>query len=324
MTPVLVLGASGFVGRRLVAALAAEPDFRPIALARRPSPGAAPGVETRQADATDPAALAQALQGVAMAVNCIAGGEDAMVGATRHLCDAAPAAGVRRLVHLSSMAVYGPATGTVDETRPMDPSLGAYARAKVEGERIVAAAAAAGTVEAVILRPGCVHGAGSPQWTERMGRLLRQHRLGDLGAAGDGTCNLTYVDDLIAAIVAGLRRERAAGEAYNVSDPEPQSWNAYLLGLGRAIGAVPVTRISPRWLKIETKLIAPAVTVAQRAASRLGPAIRLPACVPPSLARTFAQEIVLDHRRASAELGFRRTPPETALAAAAAWLRTRA
>lgn len=319
MNPVLVLGASGFIGRRVVAALAAEPDLRPVALVRRPSPSLPPGIEVRQADATDAAALAPALAGIGLAVNCIAGSEAAMVAGTRHLCEAASAAGVRRIVHLSSMAVYGPATGLVGETSPLDPSLGAYAAAKVEGERLVAAS----SVETVILRPGCVHGGGSPQWTARMGNLLRQHRLGDLGAAGDGTCNLTYVDDLVAAILAGLRREQASGRAFNVSDPHPRTWNAYLVGLGRAIGAVPVTRISPRWMKVETKLIAPAVTVAQRTLARLVPALPLPACVPPSLARTFRQEIVLDHRRADANLAFPRTPPDTALAAAAAWLSTR-
>ena len=320
MKSVLVLGASGFIGGRVAVALAGEPDLRPVALVRRPSRALPPGIEVRQADATDPAALAGALAGIDMAVNCIAGSEGAMVAGTRNLCEAAPAAGVKRIVHLSSMAVYGPVTGTVDETRLLDPSLGAYAAAKVEGERIVATASG---IEAVILRPGCVHGAGSPQWTERMGRLLKHHRLGDLGAAGDGICNLTYVDDLVAAILAGLRRDQVIGRAYNVSDPDPKTWNAYLVGLGRAIGAVPVTRISPRWMKVETKLIAPAVTVAQRTLGRAVPSLPLPACVPPSLARTFRQDIVLDHRRASTDLAFPRTPPEQALQAAAGWLRTR-
>ncbi|MGC5779392.1 NAD-dependent epimerase/dehydratase family protein [Methylobacterium sp. NFXW15] len=319
MIPVLVLGATGFIGRHLVAALAASAEFRPVALVRRQSASLPPGTETRQADVTDPVALAQAVTGIDMAVNCVAGGDAAMVEGTRNLCAAARKAGVTRVVHLSSMAVYGPAMGLVDESKPLDPSLGVYARAKVEGETIVAGSG----LDFVILRPGCVHGAGSAQWTERMGRLLRQHRLGDLGAAGDGTCNLTYVDDLVAAILASLRKPSAAGEAFNISDPDPKSWNAYLVGLGRAIGAVPVTRISPRWLKIETKILAPAVTIAQRTAGRVVSGLPLPACVPPSLARTFSQDIVLDHRRASTELAFTRTPPDVALAAAAAWLRTR-
>lgn len=321
MTPVLVLGASGFIGRHLVAALAESPDFQPIALVHRDGAGFPPGVALRRADATDPAALREALSGVGAAVNCIAGSEAAMVGATRNLCEAAAPGAVSRIVHLSSMAVYGPATGLVDEAAPLDPSLGAYARAKVACEELVAAASGRG-VETVILRPGCVHGPGSAQWTERLGRLLRQHRIGDLGEAGDGACNLTYVDDLTRAILAALRNPEAKGQAFNVSDPAPGTWNDYLVALGRAIGAVPVTRISPRWIKVETKVLAPALIVAQRAAARLSPRIRLPAAVSPSLARTWHQDIVLDHRKADAGLGFRRIPPAEALAAAVTWLQS--
>ena len=128
---------------------------------------------------------------------------------------------------------------------------------------------------------------------------------------------------MAAGPIRGYARDKAVGRAYNVSDPDPKTWNAYLVGLGRAIGAVPVTRISPRWMKVETKVIAPAVTVAQRTLGRAVPSLPLPACVPPSLARTFRQDIVLDHRRASPDLAFPRTPPEQALQAAAGWLRTR-
>ena len=228
------------------------------------------------------------------------------------MCAAADAEGIR-IVHLSSMAVYGGVTGLVGEAHPMEPS-GGYAEAKAEGERIIAAA-----VDGVVLRPGCVHGPGSDQWTGRIARLLRRHRIGDLGAAGDGACNLTYVDDLAAAILAAVRLP-AGGSVFNVSDPDPGTWNDYFHRLALAIGAVPIRRVSDRWLRLEAKLAARPLQAAQMAASRLPVKLPVPDSIPPSLLQLWQQDITLDHRHADAVLRFPRTPPAQAIAKAAGWL----
>ncbi|WP_375454037.1 NAD-dependent epimerase/dehydratase family protein [uncultured Methylobacterium sp.] len=321
MTRVLVLGAGGFVGGHLVAALAANPDFEPVALVRSGRGTVPPGVALHRADATDAEALSRALAGLDVVVNCIAGDEAAMVASMHNLVDLTGLGRVRRLVHLSSMAVYGSASGTVNERRPLDGSGGPYARAKVACESMIAASATV-AARSVVLRPGCVHGPGSPQWTLRIGRLLRQYRIGDLGENGDGTCNLTFINDLIEAILAALRRPAAAGGTFNVSVPDPGNWNAYLTDLGRAIGAVPVARVSGRRLSAEVKLIAPALVVAERVLKRSPVGARLPPAVTPSMARLWRQEITLDHRRADAVLAFPRAPARQAIAAAADWFRT--
>jgi nucleoside-diphosphate-sugar epimerase len=317
--PVVVIGANGFVGARLVRVLAATAGLRPVIAARRPPAGAA-NVEVRICDATDAAAVATALAGAACVVNCVAADGPTMQAATTNICTAAVAAGVRRVVHLSSMAVYGPATGLVDERHPLDGSLGWYAAAKVASEEIVQGYVAQGG-DAVILRPGIIHGAGSQQWTGRIGRLLRQHRIGDLGAAGDGICNLIANDDVAAAVVAAVQRPGLRGQAFNLGDPDPGTWNQYFLAFARAIGATPITRISARWLTIETKILAIPLKLGEIAATRakLG---RLPfEPLPRSLLGLWRQEIQLDHARADAELGFPRTPPAQAIADAAAWFR---
>ncbi|WP_376094300.1 hypothetical protein ACE7GA_00850 [Roseomonas sp. CCTCC AB2023176] len=168
----------------------------------------------------------------------------------------------------------------------------------------------------MILRPGCVHGPGSEGWTARTARLLRAGRLGDLGASGDGACNLTYAPDLAAAVVAALRAEGARGGVFNVSDPEPGTWNAYFRDLAIAIGATPVRRL-PGWRVRAEGLAAYPLKVGEFLGRKAG--VRTPDAVPPSLLRLFAQEIVLDHRRADAGLGFARTPPAEALREAAGW-----
>ncbi len=316
---VVVIGANGFVGRRVMQHLAACDGLRPIAAARRAAAGD-PAV--RICDAGDAASVAAAVAGASYAVNCVAGDAATMLAATRNLCAAAKAAGLRRIVHISSMSVYGDATGLVDEARTLDGSGGWYAEAKVACETIVQDFAAAGG-QAVILRPGCIHGPRSDQWTGRIGRLLQRRRVGDLGAAGDGVCNLVHVDDVAAAVVAALQRPDAAGEAFNLGDPSPGTWNAYFVRFAQAIGATPVHRVSARWLKMETKALAPLLKIGQIAAGRVGLGPLVPDPLPRSLLSLWQQDIQLDHRKADALLGFPRMPAEAALASAAAWFTTR-
>ncbi len=320
--PVVVVGANGFVGRRVVQSLHATEGLRPIIAARKAAPAAAGEIEQRVCDAADPASMAAALNGASYAVNCVAGDADTMVTATRNLCAAARAAGLRRIVHLSSMAVYGPATGLVNEAAPLDTRAGWYAEAKVACEALMRDFTQAGG-DAVILRPGCIHGPRSEQWTGRIGRLLRRHRVGDLGAAGDGLCNLVHIDDVAAAVVAAIQRPGIAGEAFNLGDRDPGTWNSYFMRFAQAIGATPVRRISGRWLKIETKLLAPLLKVGQIAGGRVGLGQLAADPLPGSLLSLWQQDIQLDHRKADDYLGFARTPPDAALASAAAWFTNR-
>jgi nucleoside-diphosphate-sugar epimerase len=318
--PVVVIGAGGFLGRRLLQRLVEDEAFRPIGAARRPQAEAG-NIEWRICDATNLASVAAAVGGATYAVNCVAGDAKTIVTATRNLCTAAQSAGLRRIVHLSSMAVYGTATGLVDETQPLDGSSGWYADAKVTCEALIRDFVGAGG-DAVILRPGCIHGPHSEQWTGRIGRLLRQHRIGDLGAAGDGVCNLIAVDDVISATITALQRPQAAGQAINLADPDPGTWNEYFIRFALLIGATPVSRITPLWLKVETKLLAIPLKIAQVGATRARLAGFAAEPVPGSLVALWQQDIRLDHRRADALLAFPRTPPAQALAAAAAWFTT--
>ena len=311
---VVVIGASGCLGQRVMQQLAQSGQFEAIAAIRGAT--TRPGVVA--CDATDAASVAAAIRGADFVVNCVAGNGETMLAVTRNLCAAAGQAGLRRIIHLSSMAVYGAATGLVDETHALDPSLGWYAQAKVECEAELQRFVAGGG-DAVILRPGCIHGPGSMQWTSRIAILLQQHRLGDLGAAGDGGCNLIHVGDVAAAVEAALSRPGLAGQAFNLGDPNPGTWNEYFMALGRAIGATPVSRITVRRLKIEGKILAIPLKLAEIAAAKAKLSHLAPPPLPGSLLGLFRQDIQLDHRRADAGLGFARTDPRVAIADAAQW-----
>jgi nucleoside-diphosphate-sugar epimerase len=320
----VIIGASGFVGSAIVRHAAARHDLRPIACMRTPSPELdVIGVESRTCDATDPAALAKVLKGAKYAVNCVLGSRTNMVNVTRNLCEAARRLDVQRIVHMSSMAVYGRATGLVDETVRLQP-VGAYARAKVECEMIVRDFIAS-SGDAVILRPGCVYGPGGQQWVGRIARWLLAGRLGELGELANGHCNLTFNDDLAHAVTAALTSPEAAGGIFNIVDlvtPDLGTWNQYFLYLAREIGA-PVRHISRLQMSMEAAILAPPLQVAKIIGRQIGmlPG-RIPEPITPSLLALWGQQMRLDDRRAAAALVFPRTPSQRGLALSADWFRS--
>jgi nucleoside-diphosphate-sugar epimerase len=320
---VLIIGASGFVGTGVVRAVTASHEMLPIACMRRSSRTLdAMGVESKICDATEPAALRDALQGVTYAVNCVLGSRATMLAVTRNLCEAAHQLGLRRIVHISSMAVYGPATGIVTEAASLQPTT-SYGRAKAACEQVIRDFIDAGG-DAVVLRPGCVHGPGGQQWVGRIARWLKAGRLGQLGDLAEGYCNLSFNDDLARAVLAALIIPQAAGEAFNIADTDPGTWNQYFLNLGREIGA-PVREVPPLRMRLEAAVLAPPLQIAKLIGQRFGlrPG-RLPEPIPPSLLRVWRQKIRLDHRKADAVLAFQRTPPTRALALSADWFRSAA
>jgi nucleoside-diphosphate-sugar epimerase len=310
MRRVVVLGGSGFVGSAIVKSLA-RAGLHPVSAQRRPqrAPG---GIEQCRCDATDPAAVACALDGAAGVVNAVLGDADTMLAATCVIREAARSHNLP-LVHLSSMAVYGAASGRVDESAKQRGT-GAYADAKIECEALLAGS------PAVILRPGIVYGPEGEQWAGRIFRLLCAGRLGDLGENGDGRCNFVHARDVGAAVVAALATTRAAGQAINLAYPTAPRWNTVLAACARAIGAVPVRRIGARRLDAEARLAAPPLHLARRALARIGyPSWFLPDAITPSLRTMFRQDFSLDTRRADQLLGLVQTPPAEGLAECAAW-----
>ncbi|MDB5963544.1 MAG: NAD(P)-dependent oxidoreductase [Polaromonas sp.] len=322
---VLVLGASGHIGNRLMQVLNALPGTFAVGASRRARSGPAGGGHTIRLDARNEQALANALQQVDAVVNCVAGDSRSIAEGARALASAAQAAKCRRVVHLSTMSVYGSAEGCVPETAPMRTDLGWYGRAKCEAEAHMAAFAASGG-HAVVLRPGCVFGPGSELWAGRIGRWLWSGRLGDLGAGGDGWSNLVHVNDVCAAIVAALRAPACAGglSAFNLAGPDSPRWNDYFVDLALALGATPVRRFGARRVLVDAWLAGPPLKIAQRALQPVGRACLVPDPLPPRLLGLWQQHIRLNTTRATHQLGIRWTPYDQGLVDSAAWYREQA
>jgi 2-alkyl-3-oxoalkanoate reductase len=318
---VLVVGGSGFIGGRVVKALTATDWAVPIAASRRAASGPGTnGHEVLQLDAIDGRQVRAALREVSAVVNCVAGRAETIVQSARSLFSAASElAHGPRIVNLSSMAVYGAAVGEVNEATAVGRELSAYGAAKAQAEDMAAAYPAV-----VTLRPGIVYGPCSSQWSGRIGGWLVARRLGDLGAAGDGYCNLVYIDDVVEAILRSVRMPGLERRVFNLASPAPPTWNDYFIAYAKALGAVPVARIGQRRLQIEAKLLAPPLKIAELIAARMAPSIAraLPEPIPPSLVRSFAQEIRLSTTAAEQSLQLSWTPLVEGLERAAQWYRT--
>lgn len=246
----LVTGASGNLGKAVVAALRARGD-RVRALVRRVPEQAVDGVSYALGNLGDPEAVARAVAGVEVVIHVGAatrgGWPEHRVGTvvgTENVVAACRAHGVQQLVYVSSMSVIdwaGTAArgGTVDETAALEPrpeERGPYTRAKLAAEQIVARAG----LPCVILRPGQIFGRGMPLINGAVARAAAGRAWLVLGDGGI-ELPLVYVDDVVDAILAAVDRGLVGGEVIQLIDPEhlTQREVLALAGGGKPVIAVP-------------------------------------------------------------------------------------
>jgi 2-alkyl-3-oxoalkanoate reductase len=294
MIRVGVTGSDGFVGKAVIAALGASDWGTAVPL----SNGQQSGPELRHVDCV---------------ANCVVGQPGRILRAATDLFAAAAQLDTPPLiVHVGSMTVYGSAAGRVTEDSALSADLGPYAQAQLDAERLAIEYA-----RAIRLRPGVEYGPGSEHWTGNIARCLLSRRLGDLGASGDGYCNLLFIEDLAQAILLALRQPGLAGRAFNLGLPDPPTWNEYFARFAKRLGAVPLRRISRRRLRIESKLLAPPLKLMQMTLGRAG--VRTAPPITPSLVAVCRQEIRLDPFHAQ-QLGVRWTALDEGLERAASWM----
>jgi nucleoside-diphosphate-sugar epimerase len=227
--PVVITGASGFVGGALLRRLAALRSGPPVrALLRAGVRGALPTpVERFAGDLNDERSLAAALCGAGAVVHAAAALESRSaaeiasvnIAGTRRLVDAAVEAGVERLVVLSSAAVYGDrAAGSPrDEETPL-AGRGAYAASKIATEREAARFGAAAGAKLTILRPSGLYGPGRRLYADLLVELERH--AWRIALPGDRLVQPGHVDDLAGAILAALADPEPGTRIFNVAGPE--------------------------------------------------------------------------------------------------------
>ena len=318
---VLVLGGSGYIGKRLLETMAGASLGTLTGASRGVAVPPASGVAWIKLDTCNVSELTNALRGFDAIVNCVAGDARSIGQGTKFLTEAASQAGNPRIVHLSTMSVYGHVEGNIVEDAPLNPELGWYGRAKCAAEHHIGDYVHHGG-DAVVLRPGCVFGPDSELWVGRIARWLRAGRLGDLGVGGDGWSNLVHVDDVCQAVVAALMLSIKPGEmpVFNLAAPDSPRWNTYFLDLALALKYTPVKRISHRQLQLDSLLAGPPLKLAQMASKRFRWSdSALPDYLTPGLMRLWEQHIHLDSTQASQKLGMVWTTYASGLQSSIAW-----
>lgn len=228
---ILVTGATGFVGPRIVHALR-EQD-RPVrCLVRKPSGSVADaltawGCELVQGDVTDAASLARAVEGCEVVVHLVAirQGRDeqfqqVMEQATHDLIAASKEAGARRFVLMSAL-------GTSADTKDLVP----YYHAKWEMEQAVAGSG----LEYVIFRPSFVFGRdGGILPTFR--KLARLAPVTPIIGSGRQRIQPIWVDDVAAYFAAAVDKHEASRRIFELGGPDVVSWNEFWAQLKQTLG----------------------------------------------------------------------------------------
>jgi nucleoside-diphosphate-sugar epimerase len=236
---VLITGAAGNLGSRLVRRLAGEVEFVRAMIHRRPLPdmlASAPGVEPMQADLARPETLPPCLDGVDTIVHfagvLFRARPERFLPRTNtrwfsNLLDAALAARVSRVILISFPHVEGLTTTEHPATDRLDGQpLSVHARTRLEEERVLYERTRGTQTTPVVLRSATIYGKGVLM-VEAARRLAR---LRLLGVWREPTCyHFLQIADFIEAAAAAVVNETVRG-TYGLGDEQPMTIQQFLDG----------------------------------------------------------------------------------------------
>ena len=250
---VIVTGATGFVGGRLVEVLAGKRGVRVTALVRdfsKVARIARLGVPLMRADLLDPDSWRAALAGADVVFHCGYGGHlDARVerernlGGTINLAHEAAKQQVRRFVHLSSMAVYGHDLPTVvTEKTPPRPTT-SYGQIKLEIEQRLREISGSSGLDVRMVRPTKVYGPYDYNFTVPTIQKLLDGKLW-LIERGSGIVSPNYVDNLVQGLLRCAEQEGINGGVYIMADGMDLTWAEFFRFFSRIAGSEPCGNVT--------------------------------------------------------------------------------
>jgi dihydroflavonol-4-reductase len=322
LKPVLVTGASGFVGSAVTRALLAS--GRPVRVVVRPTSNrrnvTGLDVELRLGSLEDHASLAEALVGCGALFHVAADYRlwvrdpevmyRANVEGTRALMHAALAAGVERIVYTSSVATIGLTEdgSPADETTPstLADMVGPYKRSKFLAEEVVRQLVREKGLPAVIVNPSTPIGPRDAKPTPT-GRLIIEAASDRMPAFVETGLNLVHVDDVATGHLLAEDRGRI-GERYILGGE-----NLNLVEILRRIAQL--TGHRPPMIKLPVAAISPVAVVAEAMGRMTG---REPFVTLDGL-RMARKKMFFSSAKAVRELGYAPRPAQAAFADAVAW-----
>ncbi len=263
---VVVTGASGFVGRALLAELAIR-GFDPVGIYRSKPATGTPETKTYVVgDIDDRTDWTEALAGADAVVHCaarvhvmndtsadpLAEFRKVNVDATRNLALQAIEAGIKRFVFISSIKVNGETTDgrsaftASDSPEPSDP----YGQSKFEAEAVLRQLADEHGLQVTIIRPVLVYGPGVRANFRNIATLVAKGVPLPLGAIHNKR-SLVALDNLVDLIITCIQHPRAPGETFLVSDGRDLSTSELLFEMGQAMNKparlIPVPSSLIKW-----------------------------------------------------------------------------
>jgi nucleoside-diphosphate-sugar epimerase len=251
----IVTGATGWLGRALLDQLTNGPFARPgriRALVTSHGDRAAVALDDRiepiVGDIRRPSGLRELFAGLDGTVDVIhtagvihphrtSDFTEVNARGTQHVARAALAAGIRRMVHVSSNSPFGTNAHRADTFRneePYAPYYG-YGRSKMQAELRVLDAVAAG-LDAVIVRPPWFYGPFQPDRQTTFFRLVRTGRFPVIGDASQRR-SMVHVANLVQGIVRAELTPTPSGRGWWIADAAPYTIDEIVATVGRALAA---------------------------------------------------------------------------------------
>lgn len=242
----LITGASGFIGEHLARHLL-ERGEQVRLLVRDPTRIAddlRTACELVKGDLTQPHSLGPAARGVALVYHCAANvstwdsdaaylavNRDGVANLVRAIAAESP--DLKRLVHVSSVDVYGFPRQAATEDSPLEPGAFGYGASKVAGETVLQTLCGELRLPCTIVRPCNVIGPGSP-FVERIGRELDNGLMLTIDG-GRANAGLIDVGNLVRYLACLGESEQARGGIFNVRDGYDADWDTFIRRLRKDI-----------------------------------------------------------------------------------------
>ncbi|MGI8785225.1 MAG: NAD-dependent epimerase/dehydratase family protein [Acidobacteriota bacterium] len=304
---VLVTGATGAVGPSVVRACqAAGYSVRTLSMGTPAGDVLPSGVDVHVGDVCDEQTVRSTVAGAEVVVHLAAllhqyenlAGlgpqyERVNVGGTENVVRAAIAEGVRRVVFLSTIAVYGPSSGRlIDENTPPRPDT-IYGRTKLAAEQAVLSATSGGQPIGTVLRAAAAYGSRVKGNYRRLAVAIARRRFVPLGPCLNRR-TVVHDRDLANAAVLAARHPAAPGAVFNVSDGHVHTLADIINAIYRAVGRRP-----PR-LYVPLAAARNATSVCENTCRMVG--VRPP--ITKTLLKKYTEDIAVDGTLIQRALGF--------------------